>query len=141
MTGLFICRYILESGQIHHENDENGANLKFPINSDCETVHIISPVSTIYHNETRLTINEIIYSGETRVNQIVSKDFEIYFTSSVNEILILNWSCTEWGEWNQASDGSCREEMRPINNGAKTVGNIKYRNNNSTCSKSLFIQI
>ena len=114
--------------------------MKWPINSDCETVHIISTLFKTYHSKDKVTIDGIEYYGDRKVNQIVSKNFTIYFASNLHYTdkgFILNWSCTEWGEWNKL-DGTCNEEKRPIINGTETVGLLKYRKSNSTCSKLIY---
>ena len=85
-----------------------------------------------------VTIDGKEYSGETEINQIVPTNFTVYFNSDFSEThdgFILNWNCTNWGEWSQAKDGTCNQERRPIRNGEKTNGHLKYRKNNSTCRK------
>ena len=85
----------------------------------------------------RLTINGIEYFENAKVNQIVPQNFIIQFISDYNgtdEGFILNWSCTEWGEWTQVTDGTCDYERRPIINGTNVVGELDQKSN-STCSK------
>ena len=116
--------------------------MKWPINTNCETVHIISTLFKTYNNKDKVTIDGIEYYGERKVNQIVSKNFTIYFSSNesgTDKGFILNWSCTQWAEWDQASDGTCNQEIRPKNNGKGTIGSFKYRKSNSTCSKLFFM--
>ena len=129
--------FILESGQIIHGNYENNENIEWPVNSDCESVHILSTMfATVGYD--KVTIDGKEYSGKTEINQIVPTNFTVYFNSDYSETddgFILNWNCTNWGEWSQAKDGTCNQERRPIRNGEKTKGHLKYRNNNSTCRK------
>lgn len=49
---------------------------------------------------------------------------------------ILNWRCTDWGELEQALDGTCDQEKRPKYLGTSTVGDIQ-RVNGSDCGKTL----
>ena len=129
---------ILESGQIRHEYYGNNEDLNWPVNSDCETVHILSTLFKTERNDDEVTIDEIEYSGEINVNQIVPSNFTVYFESDNYRTyngFILNWSCTQWGEWTQMdSDGTCNQEMRPIQNGTDAIGHLKFRKN-STCGK------
>ena len=72
------------------------------------------------------------------MNQIVPNNFTVHFESGqsgTDKGFVLNWSCTQWGEWAQATDGTCNQEIRPIENGENTIGNLKYRKNNSTCGE------
>ena len=83
-----------------------------------------------------VTIEGMAYSGRMTVNQVVPNNFTVNFVSGTvlsDQGFILNWRCTEWGEWNLASDGSCREEQRPRINGLATIGHLKYRITNLTC--------
>ena len=133
--------FLLASGQIYHKNYQNHEHMQWSINSNCETVHIISTLFKTYQRynyKDIVTIDGIEYSGERKVNQIVPKNFTINFSSDkfkTDKGFIIKWSCTEWAEWDQASDGTCNEEKRPIINGNETVGLLKYRKLNSTCSK------
>ena len=130
------------SGQIQHKDYEKYEDLKWPIYSGCESVHILSLIfNTNFYDE--LTIDGIAYSGDEKVNQIVPADFTIRFISGgygsyygTNDGFILNWNCTEWGEWKNI-DGTCNQERRPINNGTTTVGNLKNKKIDAICSKLL----
>ena len=134
------------SGQIRHEDYLPSEDLFWQVNSNCETVHIIS---TFFKTQTtyksigyydKVTIDEIEYSGEQKVNQIVRSLFTIHFKSTAfgeDEGFILNWTCTEWGEWNQALDGTCTQEKRPVNNGTKTIGHLKTRSSHGKCGKTI----
>ena len=78
----------------------------------------------------KVIIDGVHYSGDKNVNQIVSTNFTVEFLSDgsiTDEGFILNWSCTQWGEWTQLEGGICYQQRRPINNGTDTVGNFKYR--------------
>ena len=129
---------ILEFGQIRNVDYGNGEDLYWPINSNCETVHILS---TLFKTETywdKAIIDRIQYSGNTNINQIVSTNFTVGFLSDgsiTDEGFILNWSCTQWGEWTQSEAGICFQEKRPIINGRNTTGILKYNYKNSTCGK------
>ena len=94
-----------------------------------------------YNWRDKVTIDGKEYSGVTEVNQIVNKNFTIYFQSDyygTDEGFIIRWSCTEWAEWSRIiGDGTCNEEKRPIENGQSTIGHLKYRKNNSTCGKQI----
>ena len=129
------------SGHIRHKDYQNNEELKWPIKSGCETVHILSAFFKTEDGYDKLTIDGIEYSGEEKINQIVSNNFTVYFSSdrSVSDHgFILNWNCTEWGEWNRRSDGSCIEEKRPNKNGTETIGHIKSREINSTHGQLTF---
>jgi len=53
-------------------------------------------------------------------------------TSDINIEKVLNWSCTIWGEWQVANDGTCRDIIKP--RGFPTaIGRVKYRDGNYTC--------
>ena len=94
-----------------------------------------------------MVIDGITYSGETQINQIVPNNFTVYFSSNnytpkdfINEGFILNWNCSQWGEWAQEyvySEGTCKDVRRPIENGINIVGRLKYRKANSTCISKL----
>ena len=140
--------FYLASGIIRHKDYNNNELLEWSVNSDCDTVHILSTFFKTHNDHAgcgleftdKLTIDGIDYFGKQQVNQIVSGDFTIYFASDAtgtDEGFVLNWSCTEWGEWTQTFDGTCRDVKRPIINGLDTIGHLKYRFSNSTCSKFL----
>ena len=112
--------------------------MNWPVNSDCETVHILSTSFKTEKTYDKLTIDGIEYSGERKVNQVLPNNFTVYYESDysgTDEGFILNWSCTQWGEWTQASDWTCNQEKRPIQNGTETIGRLKYKINNSSCGK------
>ena len=112
---------------------------EWPVSTDCQSVHVTSELFEITTGlNIRITIDEITYADNGRVNQIVPANFTVRFSPSwqrTDANFVLNWRCTNWGEWNRASDGTCREEKRPVYNGENTVGHLKYRD--STCSKFL----
>ena len=71
------------------------------------------------------------------MNQVIPANFTVHFSSDLGgtfEGFILNWSCTQWGEWNPLYDGSCRSEKRPANNGETTIGELQYKSN-TICRK------
>ena len=68
----------------------------------------------------------------------------VYFSSSrkyTDEGFILHWSCTEWGEWTELYDGTCREGKRPVRNGTNTTGHLKFRKSMSNCGKFINFKI
>ena len=105
-----------------------------------------------------VTIDGIKYSGYQNINQIVLKNFTIYFSSNgdydiyyTNEGFILNWSCTElfWSEWTQSLYRPCSEERKLTNNQTNDlifgseIGLVigprsQYRNRNGSCGKLSF---
>ena len=103
---------ILESGQIRNVDYGNGEDLFWPINSNCETVHILS---TFFKTESywdKVIIDRIEHSGDKNVNQIVSTNFTVEFLSDgsiTDEGFILNWNCTQWGEWTHRIDESGKD--------------------------------
>ena len=117
-------------GQIRHENYGNNEDISWPINSDCQIVHIWSSLFKVSDMKAhffapfdKVTIDEMEYTGHRNVNQIVSANFTVYFYSSsshTDDGFVLNWSCAElvWSEWTQASDGTCNQERRLINMGS-----------------------
>ena len=114
---------------------------RWHVTSDCERVHITSSeyIGTPFDV---LTIDGIDYPYLSEVNQVTSSSFLIYFSLDTLEIgrhansrFNLSWACAQWGEWNQATDGTCNQERRPINNGKNTVGRLKYRLTNLSCRK------
>ena len=123
-------------------NYKNSEDLKWPINSGCETVHILSSRFQTQRGYDFLRIDGIQYSGDQKINQVVSENFTIRFTSDysvTDDGFILTWECTEWGEWTDLA-GTCNQQRRPMNNGIKTIGNMKYRKSNYSCSKLLHSQ-
>ena len=118
--------------------------------SSCESVHIISTVFQTEDSNDVLTINGIRYSNaygkpNSMVNQIVPTNFTVYFMArsfsgwrDADVEFLLNWSCTQWGEWTPFYDGTCRTHVkRPSNNGQTTIGDLKYKSM-STCRKLLY---
>ena len=104
----------------------------------------------------KITIDGIEYSGVKNINQIVPKNFTVYFSSDERETdegFILNWSCVDfelfWSEWDQLSDGTCNQQRKLISNqihnflyGSEMeslIGpTIQYRNPNGSCGKLAF---
>ena len=80
-----------------------------------------------YHWKDTVIIDGIKYYGEQNVNQIVSNNFTVYFSSDnydTYEGFILNWTCSyfvlSWSEWAQElSNGTCNQERHLIGNGTE----------------------
>ena len=87
-----------------------------------------------------VTIDDVKYTGKSPIiNQVVTSNFTVYFKSKgevEDDELQLEWHCTKWAEWASSQDGTCRQIMRPLNNGSNTIGHLKYRKSNQTCSKA-----
>ena len=130
---------IIHDGKINYYN--NSFLERWDVKSDCDAVHIISSVYWGTPFDV-LTIDGIDYPRYTDVNQITSSNFDVYYSLDTRDLgaqpysrFNLSWSCAEWGGWAQATDGTCNQERRPINNGENTIGRIKYRTTNFPCRK------
>ena len=107
------------------------------IMSDCKSVHILS--TRPLKKKENVFVGDIKYERETSlINQVVSTNFTISMES--DDSISFHFNCTQWGEWhNFQDDGTCRTSvMRPLQNGKKSEGFIKYKFN-ETCRKFSFL--
>ena len=82
-------------------------------------------------------IDKTRYTGTLQIDIILSTNFTVAFQADPlihMKGFVLNWSCTQWGEWARSKDGNCGYEMRPLHNGTMTRGLLKYKSN-ETCGK------
>ena len=131
-----ITLALLATGQIRYQDYVGPENIEWPISSNCESVHIISTLFKTTWISDRVIIDGMQYTGETQINQIVPTNFTVYFVSDDYHTaagFVLNWTCTEWGEWTNLNDGTCTMVKRPLYNGTTTTGHLKYRQ--TYCSK------
>lgn len=90
-----------------------------------------------------VTIKDVSYSGEITINRIVNDaNFTITFQSGVWGTaagFVLNWKCTEWGQWSVLADGTCRQVMKPrFDSSTMSHTYFRYRKSNKTCSELSF---
>ena len=89
-----------------------------------------------------VTIGETEYNsrGTNQIDTILSTNFTVGYnldgenTDVINKGFLLNWSCTQWGEWEPLDNGNCGLVKRPLDNGTMTTGRLKYKVS-ETCSK------
>ena len=124
------------------------------VNSDCKSVRMRSSIFELEEEAGGffsffsmsagdfVTIGETEYSGKLQIDTILSPNFTVAFQSDgsenysvgFNKGFVLHWSCTQWGEWTRLKNGNCGYERRPLHNGTKTTGPLKYKFS-ETCSK------
>ena len=148
----FCFNIILEYGQIRLAPYQTGQiNLIWPINSDCENIHIVSTLFKTSSTWDQVMIDGVPYSLEQEVNQIAPNNVTVSFTTGPGtggEGFILNWNCANlsWSAWSQVSDGTCNQERRRTSNGIPEVSfgqetemalgpNAEYRETNTTCGE------
>ena len=119
----------------------NYEDRSWPVYSDCKFVRIRSKKFETEKEYDFVTIGNIHYSGKDQIDIIHSSNFTVNFHSDKDNTekgFVLKWNClTQWEEWMDAADGTCREAMRlqPEYNGPDIKYRTKYRKTNKTCGK------
>lgn len=116
----------------------NGLCKNYTIDSKCpDTVHIVSETFKTNGTDT-LQIEGISYSGNDRINQVVKNRTNFAFevkSHQTSSRFKLKWECTQWGEWQQLSDGTCRFQRMPLK-GDTSVKGIDKPRRNSICGNT-----
>ena len=76
----------------------NNEDVKWIIDSNCNTVRIISSLFKTYDARDILTIDETPYFKRQVINQIAPSNFTVSFSSNtayIDDGFILNWNCDE----------------------------------------------
>ena len=113
--------------------------------TDCESVRLRSSMFELEEAEPwswgdSVTIDETRYKGTLQIDTILSSNFSVAYqldgfnTDVIDKGFLLDWSCTQWGEWTQLDNGNCGLVKRPLDNGTMTTGRLKYKVS-ETCSK------
>ena len=130
----------LSSGQVQKHSYGTYEDKQWFVNSTCDSVHIMSTMFELQPNAS-LTIDGIPYVGDREINQLVPKSFIIYFNSFYavpDDGFVLNWRCTEWGDWTDLS-GTCNQVRRPSTNEQNLIGELDYRKIVPNCGNKLFL--
>ena len=149
------------SDEIELLDYETNNDKSWPVYTDCESVHMRStmfktPFGMSWNSfksqlefitiDTTDNSDTTKYSGTRQIDIILSTNFTvsyhsildrgdyIHYNGNTEKVFLLQWSCTEWGEWTPTNDGTCRHVIRPLHNGTRTKGALKYKRN-ETCSK------
>ena len=130
------------SGEIKLLDYTNYEDKSWPVNSDCESVRMISPMFQTEAWHDYVTIDKIIYTGV--INIILSSNFTVHFHSDdigTEKGFVLIWNCiSQWEEWTLLEDGTCRDAIgtQPPYNGPDLKYWTKYRQSNRKCGKLAF---
>ena len=125
------------SGQIELLDYDNYEYKIWPVYSDCKSVRMRSTKFQTEEDYDYVTIGENEYSGTIEIDTILPTNFTVEFDSDewgTGEGFLLYWSCTQWGEWTRLDNGNCGYVRRPLHNGTRTTGMLKYKVIES-CSK------
>ena len=138
---FFTC---LVSGEIKLLDYAVNEKKNWPVDSDCESVRMISTFFETEKGYDYVELGNIKYNGTIKIDTILPTNFSVYFFSDnifPARGFILNWSClNQWKEWTSLDDGSCREAIgtQPPFNGADREYWTKYRKAKKPCSKLSF---
>ena len=108
-------------------DDEDNKKENWVVYSDCESVWMKSPK---FEGNFVVIIGDISYRGEDEINTILPTNFTVAFLSwgrASDRSFVLHWSCTEFGEWTPAIDGTCRHVQKPLHQGTSANEFWKYK--------------
>ena len=114
-------------------------NKNWRVFSNCKSVRMRSSKFDTERYNQKVIIGKIEYSGTPNIDIILPTNFTVKFITpswvkDVGEGFMLYWSCTQWGEWERLDNGNCGFVKRPLHNGTRTRGILKYKYD-ETCSK------
>ena len=146
--------HVIASGEIVWLDYGKNEKKSWVVHTDCESVRLRSSMFELELSDPGswgdiVTIGETEYTSRgnsytslstNQIDTILSTNFTVGYnldgvnTDVINKGFLLDWSCTQWGEWEPLDNGNCGLVKRPSDNGTMTTGPLKYKAS-KTCSK------